>query len=50
MIEREFNPLTKITVETINGESAVKSPYIEALKGVFDVQVDYKKVALYRKR
>jgi ATP-dependent Lhr-like helicase len=50
MLEREFNPLTKITVETINGESAVKSPYAEVLKGVFDVQVDYKKLILYRKR
>ncbi len=50
MLEREFNPLTKITVETINGKSAVKSPYIDILKNLFDVQVDYKKLVLYRKR
>jgi hypothetical protein len=50
MLEREFQPLTKILVEIINGESAVKSPYIDVLKCVFDVQVDYKKLIIYRKR
>lgn len=50
MLEREFKPLTKITVETINGEPAVKSSYVAPLKGAFDVQGDYKKLIVYRKR
>ncbi len=32
LLTREFNPLQKITIETINGEPATKSPYAEALK------------------
>ncbi len=32
MLTREFNPLQKITIETINGEPAIGSPYAEALK------------------
>ena len=31
LLTREFNPMQKITVETINGEPAVKSPYAGAL-------------------
>ena len=31
LLTREFNPLQKITIETINGEPAVKSPYAGAL-------------------
>ena len=50
MLEREFNPLMNITVETINGEPAVTSPYLDIFKDLFDVQVDYKKLVLYRKR
>jgi len=50
MIEREFKPLKKIIIETINGEQAIKSPYVEVFKYLFDVQVDFKKVILYRGR
>jgi ATP-dependent Lhr-like helicase len=50
MLLRESSPLMKITVETINGEAAAKSPYLDPLKGIFDVQVDFKKLILYRKR
>jgi ATP-dependent Lhr-like helicase len=32
LLTREFNPLQKITVETINGEPALKSPYAESLR------------------
>jgi ATP-dependent Lhr-like helicase len=32
LLTREFNPLQKISIETINGEPAIKSPYAEALK------------------
>jgi len=32
LLSREFNPVYKISVETINGEPALRSPYVEALK------------------
>jgi ATP-dependent Lhr-like helicase len=32
LLMREFNPLQKIGIETINGEPAIRSPYVEALK------------------
>jgi ATP-dependent Lhr-like helicase len=32
LLSREFNPLQKITVETINGEPALRSPYADALR------------------
>jgi ATP-dependent Lhr-like helicase len=32
MLSREFNPAKKITVETINGEPAVHSPFAAALR------------------
>ena len=50
MLEREFSPLKNITVETINDEPAIKSPYVDIFRGIFDVQVDYKSLILYRER
>jgi ATP-dependent Lhr-like helicase len=32
LLGREFNPVRKIVIETINGEPAVKSPYQEPLR------------------
>lgn len=32
LLTRQFNPFQKITIETINGEQAVKSPYAGSLK------------------
>jgi len=32
LLSREFNPMQKISVERINGEPALRSPYAEALK------------------
>jgi len=32
VLGREFNPVKKIVIETINGEPALKSPYLEPLK------------------
>ncbi|HEX9021712.1 MAG TPA: ATP-dependent helicase, partial [Nitrospirota bacterium] len=32
LLSREFNPLQKVTVETVNGEPVAKSPYAGALK------------------
>jgi hypothetical protein len=47
---RKFLARRRITIETINGEAAAHSPYVETLRTVFDVLVDYKTVTLYRKR
>jgi ATP-dependent Lhr-like helicase len=49
LLTRKFQPLRRITVETINGEKATESPYISALRSSFDVSVDPKKVVLFRK-
>lgn len=50
LLNRKFQPKRRITVETINGDSAPKSPYVNALRIQFDVLVDFKMVTLYRKR
>jgi ATP-dependent Lhr-like helicase len=34
LIGREFNPMQKISVETVNGESAFRSPYAEPMKQI----------------
>jgi ATP-dependent Lhr-like helicase len=34
LLSREFNPVQKISVETVNGEPALRSPYVESLKQV----------------
>jgi len=47
---RNFQPARRITIETINGEPAAQSPFVEAFKAAFDVLVEYKSVTLYRKR
>jgi hypothetical protein len=32
MLNREFKPLQRISIETINGGPALSSPYVEVLK------------------
>jgi ATP-dependent Lhr-like helicase len=49
LLTRKFQPMKRIVIETINGEKATGSPYIEALRTTFDVSVDPKEVVLYRK-
>jgi ATP-dependent Lhr-like helicase len=49
LLTRKFQPIKRISIETINGEKATQSSYIPALKTSFDVVVDYKNVTLYRK-
>jgi ATP-dependent helicase Lhr and Lhr-like helicase len=49
LLYRKFQPVKRISIETINGEKAVESPYVPALRTSFDVAVDYKNVTLYRK-
>jgi ATP-dependent Lhr-like helicase len=49
LLSRQFQPLHRITIETINGEPATDSPYLAALKVGFDVMVQTGNVVLYRK-
>ncbi|MGA2468928.1 MAG: ATP-dependent helicase, partial [Thermodesulfobacteriota bacterium] len=49
LLTRQFQPVRRIAIETINGEKASQSPYVPALRTSFDVLVDYQYVNLYRK-
>jgi ATP-dependent helicase Lhr and Lhr-like helicase len=49
LLTRKFQPLKRITIETINNGEASQSPYLPVLRTSFDVSVDYKNVTLYRK-
>ena len=50
LLTRPFQPVRRIAIETINGEPAPQSPYVPALRTVFEVLMDYKHVNLSRKR
>ena len=47
LLSRQFCPLKQITVQTINGRDAARSPYVDALRIAFDVMLDYTQVVLY---
>jgi ATP-dependent helicase Lhr and Lhr-like helicase len=49
LLNRKFQPMRRIVVETINEETASRSPYLEALRRNFDVSAGHRKVTLYRK-
>jgi ATP-dependent Lhr-like helicase len=49
LLTRKFQPVKRVSIETINGEKAIDSPYIPAMRTFSDVAVDYKNVTLYRK-
>ena len=49
LLTRQFQPLRRVVIETINGEDAARSPYVDMLTVAFDVATDYKNVVLYRK-
>jgi len=49
LLIRKFQALRRITIETINGEEASRSPYLPSLRLSFVVSVDYLEVTLYRK-
>jgi ATP-dependent Lhr-like helicase len=49
LLTRKSQPLRRIIIETINGEKAVESPYVDALRTGFDVMIDFKNVILCRK-
>ena len=49
LLTREFQPIPRITIETINGDDAARSPYVAGLRTAFEVTIDYKHLILYRK-
>jgi len=49
LLTRKFQPLRRITIETINDEKATESPYVAALRTSFDVSVDPNEVVIFRK-
>jgi ATP-dependent Lhr-like helicase len=49
LLTRQFQPVRRITIKTINGEDAAGSDYLDILRTCFDVMVDYRSVILYRK-
>jgi ATP-dependent Lhr-like helicase len=48
LLTRQFQPLRRITIETINGDEAARSSYVDALRTSFDVIVEARNVILYR--
>ncbi|HLB27683.1 MAG TPA: DEAD/DEAH box helicase [Dehalococcoidales bacterium] len=49
LLGRQFQPLRRITITTINGEPATESSYLAALKLSFDVMIQSENVILYRR-
>ena len=49
MLTRDVDPRPSFGVETINGEAATRSAYLPALRHVFDVSVDPRRVTLWKK-
>jgi ATP-dependent Lhr-like helicase len=49
LLNRQFQPLRRITINTINNEPAATSPYLDMLRVSFDVMIQGKNVILYRK-
>jgi ATP-dependent Lhr-like helicase len=47
MMNRKFQPIRRISIETINEKPAGTSPYLPVFRTVFDVSVDHRKVTLY---
>ena len=48
LLTRQFNPLKKIKVETINDEPAAKSSYLDALRLIVKVRINLNEVILER--
>jgi len=49
LLNRHFQPLNKVLIETINEEPASRSDFLDAFRSRFDVVPDVKRVTLYRK-
>ena len=48
LLSRQFQPLSSIEIETINGEPALASPYRERLAEVFRVQGEARSIRLWK--
>jgi len=49
LLTREYAPLRRIVIETINDEPARTSPFLPAFRELFEVVVDMKRVSLFRR-
>jgi ATP-dependent Lhr-like helicase len=49
LLYRDVQPLRTVTIETINDQPAAMTDYVDVLRTLFDVRIDYKTVMLYRK-
>ena len=49
LLTREYAPLRRIVIETINDGPARTSPFLPAFRGLFEVVVDMKRVSLFRR-
>ena len=49
LLTRQFQPVRRIAIETINGDPSPQSPYLSTLRTCFEAMVDYKHVNLSRK-
>jgi ATP-dependent Lhr-like helicase len=49
MLTRDVDPRPSFGVDTINGEAATRSVYLPALRRVFDVSADPRRVTLWKK-
>ncbi|MEW6262093.1 MAG: DEAD/DEAH box helicase [Thermodesulfobacteriota bacterium] len=50
LLSRQFQPLRRIKIETINGQPAGRGPYLESLRACFEVVLDYKSLVLFPRR
>jgi len=50
LLERQFRPALHLTVETINGEPAARSPYLDSLALSFDIVRDTPRAIIGRRR
>jgi ATP-dependent Lhr-like helicase len=48
LLTRDFDPLPRVVIETINGEPAPASSYLPALRRLFEVVRDRNQVSLFR--
>lgn len=49
LLGRRIDPMRSITVETINGQDAAYSPYLDVLRDRFDTTLETRTVTVYRR-
>ncbi len=50
LLERPFQPLRRVVIETINGQAAPRSPFAGIFEGSFEISRDPRRIVLYRAR